>query len=265
MARLTGMDKELRILSEDGEWITLADDGGNHYRARKRATSLHQPHLTAVITDSPLTIKEIQSRLRAGETAEELAATTGTPIEKIERFAGPIIHERNHIISRALDTEIKRSRSGGVLGDVVVERLGARGVEATNLDWSAYRREDGVWTINLSYPTRDGHASAQWVLDLTRGTLAAEDDGARWISGDDRAPAEKVKAQLPVDFGSDREDFQTRPAREVVEAREIRDAPRLSVIREEVEPNSDASADGVTGRAKVPTWDEIMFGKKSDD
>ena len=74
-----------------------------------------------------------------------------------------------------------------------------------------------------------------------------------------------MKAQLPVDFGSDREDFQTRPAREVLEAREIRDAPRLLVIREEVEPNSEASADGVTGRAKVPTWDEIMFGKKSDD
>ena len=265
------MDKELRILSEDDGWITLADDGGNHYRARKRESSLHQPHLTAVITDSPLSIKEIQARLRGGETAQELAATTGTPIEKIERFAGPIIHERNHIISRALDTEIKRSRSGGVLGDVVVERLGARGVDPNNLDWSAYRREDGVWTVNLSYPTREGHASAEWVLDLTRGTLAAEDDGARWISGDDRAPAEKVKAQLPADFGSDRADFQTRPAREVLESREnresreIRDAPRLSVIREEVEPNSEASSDGVTGRAKVPTWDEIMFGKKSDD
>lgn len=250
------MDKELRILSEDGEWITLADESGNHFRARKRESSLHQPHLTAVISDSPLTIKEIQSRLRAGETAEELATTTGTPIEKIERFAGPIIHERNHIISRALETEIKRSRSGGVLGDVVIERLGARGVDATNLDWSAYRREDGVWSVNLSYPTRDGHASAQWILDLSRGTLGAEDDGARWISGDDRAPAEKVRAQLPVDFASDREDFQSRSARE---------APRLSVIREEVEPNSQASADGVSGRAKVPTWDEIMFGKKSED
>ena len=51
----------------------------------------------------------------------------------------------------------------------------------------------------------------------------------------------------------------------MLESREIRDAPRLSVIREDVEPNSEASSDGVTGRAKVPTWDEIMFGKKSDD
>ena len=36
-------------------------------------------------------------------------------------------------------------------------------------------------------------------------------------------------------------------------------------VREEVEPTSDAARDGVVGRAKVPSWDEIMFGKKTEE
>ena len=39
--------------------------------------------------------------------------------------------------------------------------------------------------------------------------------------------------------------------------------PRLAVIREE--PDDEASRDGITARAKVPSWDEIMFGIKPED
>jgi hypothetical protein len=38
------------------------------------------------------------------------------------------------------------------------------------------------------------------------------------------------------------------------------EVPRLAVIREA--PDDDATRDGVTARAKVPSWDEIMFGIK---
>jgi hypothetical protein len=39
--------------------------------------------------------------------------------------------------------------------------------------------------------------------------------------------------------------------------------PRLAVIREE--PDDEASRDGITARAKVPSWDEIMFGIKPEE
>jgi hypothetical protein len=83
--------------------------------------------------------------------------------------------------------------------------------------------------------------------------LAARDEGARWISGDDRSPQEKVRSQLPTELlGGGAE-------------REPREAPRLAAVREEVDPSSDAARDGVVGRAKVPSWDEIMFGKKTEE
>ena len=39
--------------------------------------------------------------------------------------------------------------------------------------------------------------------------------------------------------------------------------PRLVSLREE--PDESAERDGVVGRAKVPSWDEIMFGAKKDE
>ena len=250
------MERELRIVSDDGESILLADSSGNKYRAERKSA----PHPTLIsVPDASgateLSIKEIQARLRAGESPRELAESTGTSLEKIERFSGPILHERNHVISHALDTQIKRGRSDLTLREVVNERLGARGVDLNSLEWNGFRQEDGSWIISVHYPTREGQSSGEWILDTAKRTLAARDEGARWISGDDRSPQEKVRSQLPTELlgGSDSQ------------AREGREAPRLTAVREEVEPTPEAARDGVAGRAKVPSWDEIMFGKKTEE
>ena len=223
------MERELRIVSDDGESILLTDSSGNKYRAERKSA----PHPTLIALPptggAELSIKEIQARLRSGQSAREISESTGTSLEKIERFAGPIMHERNHIISHALDTQIKRGRNDLTLREVVEERLGARGVDLKTLEWNGFRQEDGTWIISLHYPTRDGQSSGEWILDTSKRTLAARDEGARWISGDDRSPQEKVRSQLPTELlGGSSE-------------REPREAPRLIAVREEVEPSSDAA------------------------
>lgn len=247
------MERDLRIVSDDGESILLTDSSGNKYRAERKSA----PHPTLISVppagSGELSIKEIQARLRSGQSPREISESSGTSLEKIERFAGPILHERNHIISHALDTQIKRGRNDLSLREVVNERLGARGVDLGTLEWNGYRQEDGTWIITVHYPTRDGQSSGEWILDTNKRTLAARDEGARWISGDDRSPQEKVRSQLPTELlggGSEQEP---------------REAPRLTAVREEVEPTADAARDGVVARAKVPSWDEIMFGKKKEE
>ena len=133
------MERELRIVSDDGESILLADSSGNKYRAERKSA----PHPTLISVPeasgaTELSIKEIQARLRAGESPRELAESTGTSLEKIERFSGPILHERNHVISHALDTQIKRGRSDLTLREVVNERLGTRGVDLNSLEWICF-------------------------------------------------------------------------------------------------------------------------------
>ena len=195
------MERELRIVSDDGESILLTDSSGNKYRAERKSA----PHpalisVPAASGGSELTIKEIQARLRAGQSPREISESTGTTLEKIERFSGPIMHERNHIITHALDTQVRRGKSELTLREVVHERLGARGVDINVLEWNAFRQEDGTWIISVNYPTRDGQSSGEWILDTNKRTLAARDEGARWISGDDRSPQEKVRSQLPTEL-----------------------------------------------------------------
>jgi hypothetical protein len=43
----------------------------------------------------------------------------------------------------------------------------------------------------------------------------------------------------------------------------VRETPRLVAIRSDTD--AESAKDGVQGRAKVPSWDEIMFGQKKDE
>jgi hypothetical protein len=63
---------------------------------------------------------------------------------------------------------------------------------------------------------------------------------------------------------------EAKPEPEVVRIADLLNAadekaetPRLAVIRET--PSAADSQDGITARAKVPSWDEIMFGRKTEE
>jgi len=42
-------------------------------------------------------------------------------------------------------------------------------------------------------------------------------------------------------------------------------APTKLASVEEVDVDDEAKRDGVTRRIKIPSWDDIMFGKKDED
>ena len=134
--------------------------------------------------------------------------------------------------------------------DLVTSKLAANGVASDALQWNAHRKDDGQWVIRLNYPNRDGLGDAVWFFDMTKRTIVAEDEGAAWIMGES---APSVKAPEPeLNHGL----VYSNPTVTINSA----PTPRLSVIRE----NEDQE-DGVKKRASVPSWDEIMFGKKATD
>ena len=257
---------ELRLIgkNEDGTHLNLIDGDNSEFSLRISDTlraTVNAPRLSAVQDeDNPvITVREIQARLRSGEPMENIARDANCSIDKVERFSGPILQERTYIIGLA-QAVVMRKESGRdpvTFFDVVVSRLAPRQVEMTAVEWNTWRLEDGTWIIRVHYPSRDGLGVADWSFDLTRRALSALDDGARWMVGDEVAP------QRSVDHGLVYGNHPT--ATRVVEAPVVREAPRLISIR--VDPEPDAAEDGVTARAKVPSWDEIMFGtsKKKDE
>jgi hypothetical protein len=242
-----------------------------------RATVNQQRLMAVPENDEPtVAIKEVQRLLRAGQTADQIAREYNISIEKVERFAGPILSERVYIIDQAQQIAIRKEggRDAVTLLDVVISRLAPRNIDSSELSWDTWRLENGTWTIELHYPNSTGVGIAQWSFDATLRTVTSMDENARWMMGDEPAPRQLPTAGLVptetshpserrvIDVYSEfRKEETEQEINDVVE--EIREVPRLAVIREE--PDDEASRDGITARAKVPSWDEIMFGIKPED
>jgi len=92
-----------------------------------------------------LTVKDVQARLRAGETIENLAREAQWTIEKVERFAGPILQERAYIIGLAQDVVIRKEsgREAITFLETVISRLAPRQVDMNDVEWNCWRLDDG--------------------------------------------------------------------------------------------------------------------------
>lgn len=277
---------ELRLTgkSEDGNHLALVDNDGAEFSLRISDTlraTVNQPRLSSVpaidATES-ISVKEIQRRLRAGESFEQIAREGQTTVDKVERFSGPIMQEREYILTNARQLVMRRDahRTDLTFGDVVLAKLAPRGVDVDQISWNTWRLADGSWHIELHYPNRDGNGNATWIFDLSRRALDASDDNGAWLI-DEEAPARTAAPAMiysePTHPSRSEERAFTpepTPEPEIVRIADLLNAseeksetPRLAVIRET--PTAADSQDGITARAKVPSWDEIMFGRKTEE
>ncbi len=280
-------DLRLTGKSEDGTHLSLVDGDGNSFALRISDTlraTINQPRLASVPASSEtISVKEIQRRLRAGESFEQVAREGATTVEKVERFSGPIMQEREYILDRARELVMRKDayRSDMTFADVVSAKLTPRGVDADEITWNTWRLPDGIWHIELHFPNRDGSGVATWSFDMARRALSATDSNGAWLIDED-APTRTVATGLihtepnhpsryeePVSQRTLPQSSLSRitDALDSLDSPEIPEAkietPRLAVIRET--PTAADSVDGITARAKVPSWDEIMFGRKAED
>jgi hypothetical protein len=253
--RLTGKNPE-------GTHLTLADSQGEEFTVRISDTlraTVNQPRLTSVASpdDSEvMSVREIQRRLRAGETMDAIARDGRVSVDKVERFAGPILQERVYILDQAFLVVLRKesAREQETFLELVTARLAPRGIDSDSLSWNSWRLDDGTWTIELSYPNRDGQGNATWNFDLNRRLIVATNENARWMLGQEPA----ARPHTPGLVHSE----PTHPSRivdSIPEPEQPRETPRLVAIRDT--PREEDQAEGITGRAKVPSWDEIMFGR----
>ncbi len=280
---------ELRLdgRTDDGLYLSLRDQEGEQYSVRISDTlraTVNQQRLNSVPDNEEpsISIKEIQRLLRTGQTSEQISRDYNVSIEKIERFAGPILSERIYIIDQAQQIVVRKEidRDPVTLIQTITSRLAPRGIDASTLSWDTWRLENGTWTVELHYPQTGGVGVAQWSFDPLLRSLTSMDENARWMMGDEPAPRQLSKPGLvttesthpserrsPENHGVstiDKDRFKEYEDLESFENEKISPlVPRLAVIREE--PDDEASRDGITARAKVPSWDEIMFGIKPED
>jgi hypothetical protein len=187
--------QELRLVavSEDGTYAVLAVPGrGGRFSlpiddrlrtvARGQFSRLAQYEIEV---ENPLRPKEIQDRIRAGETAEEIADVAGIPIDRVRRFEGPVLAEREYRAQEAQRSTVRghtESGPGPRLGEIVLERLADAGSSPDLQTWDSRKRADGSWQVQLQFTVDGRPQTAEWVFDPRRRQVIPADDTARRLS-----------------------------------------------------------------------------------
>ncbi|GAA1631084.1 septation protein SepH [Georgenia ruanii] len=197
------VELELLGLHGDGEHLTLSDGDGQRYRlvindALRAAVRRDRPGLEALRAagESTLRPKDIQALIRAGASVDEVAAEAGLTIEHVRRYEGPVLAERAWVVQQAQAQRLGHEQDAPRLGDLVVDRLAARGVRATTLQWDAVRRPGQPWEVLVTFVAGEREREARWQVDLAARTLAAVDDEARWLSETEVGPAAYPRRHL---------------------------------------------------------------------
>jgi hypothetical protein len=145
--------------------------------------------------ESALRPREIQARVRAGESLEEVAAAAGVPVERIEAFAGPVLAERAYIAGLAQEAHVRRqgeATSNRTLLAAVTERLSSRGVERGDVTWDSWKLDGRRWHVQADVETGTTRHHATFAFDLDGRFSIATNKDARWLIDDEptsgRAP-----------------------------------------------------------------------------
>ncbi|QTE28342.1 septation protein SepH [Pengzhenrongella sicca] len=180
---------ELVGLHEDGEHLVLMGPDGQRFRLRideplRAAVRRDRPQLEqlrAERTGKP-SPREIQSRIRSGRSAQDVADSAGIAVEHVRRYEGPVLAEREFIAAQARATRVGRDTGAPVLGDLVMDRLAARGVDVDSIEWDSSREVTGPWTVVVRFRAGDDARAALWSFDVQSRSVQALEDEARWLS-----------------------------------------------------------------------------------
>lgn len=152
--------------------------------------------------DSALRPRDIQARIRGGETAEAVAAAAGTPVEKIMPFAAPVLAERAHVAQTALRSSVRRgsgpSHGARTLGEAVEQFLLAHALREDDVAWDAWRRPDGRWALTAELETGGRSHTAEFTHDVAGRYVVADNDDARLLTGELQPEGETDAAPRPL-------------------------------------------------------------------
>ena len=184
LAGLSDDGKRLLLVSDQGVEFTL--DVNDRLRAALRGDHARLGQLE-ITMDSTLRPRDIQARIRAGESPEAVAQAAQTSVDKIMPFAAPVMAERQHVAQRAQRSSVRRTgQTGGArtLGDAVSAHLRSANVDPDTVEWDSARREDGRWALTAEFSAGARSGTARFTYDAPGNYVVADNDDAGWLLGE---------------------------------------------------------------------------------
>src|SRR5690348_8718376 len=248
--------RELKVvgLDVDGKRIICECDSGEKFilrsddrlRAAVRGDNVgSRPPQPDTEVPNVLRPKEIQAKIRAGASVEQVASAAGVDIERVRRFANPVLLERSRAaeLATAAHPVLPDGPSVLTLLETVTAALVARGLDPDSTNWDAWRNEDGRWTVQMGWKAglSDNVAHFRFTPGAHGGTVTAFDDAAcDLIDPDFARPLRPLPPVAELDFE------EPEPP---IEAPEPPPAPKPQRARK--------------GKPAVPAWEDVLLGVRS--
>ncbi|WP_235201422.1 septation protein SepH [Microbacterium sp. CH12i] len=145
--------------------------------------------------------REIQTHIRSGLTAAEVAELLGISVEDVARFEGPVLAEREHIISQALAVPVLigsevEPDAQPTFGAAIRAKLTE--VQATEERWASWKDETG-WIVKLEFSANEVSHDARWSFDARHSALAPLNSDATQLSRQGSLPDGLIPRLRAVD------------------------------------------------------------------
>src|ERR1700758_3256241 len=228
---------------EPGDKFRIRVDDQLRAAARGDGARVGQTHIDIEVT-SMLRPKEIQARIRAGASVEQVAAAAGVDIERVERFAHPVLLERSRAaeLATAAHPVLADGPSVQTLLETVATALVARGLDHNAPSWDAWRNADGRWTVQLTWQAglSENVAHFRFTPGAHGGTATALDDAAsELIDPDFDRPLRPVAPVAQLEFEDQAARAEPTPEDPVAPPRARRRSP------------------------PVPAWEDVLLDVRS--
>lgn len=170
-------DGALVVATEEGERFALAVDETLRSQLR-RAQRADEPRAAR---PSP---RDIQAHIRSGLSAQEVAELLGARLEDVQRYEGPVLAEREHVVGQALSVPVLiagelEPDAQPTFGAAVRAKLADAG--ASGERWISWKDETG-WIVKLEFTAAEVDHDARWSFDPRRSTLSPLNADATQLS-----------------------------------------------------------------------------------
>ena len=249
--KVVGLDADSKYVICEGddpaEQFKLAADDRLRALLRDAALSSEQPQLEIEVTNM-LSPKEIQAKIRAGASVEQVAAASGSEVSRVRRFAHPVLLERFRAAELATAAHPMLPDGPAVLTllETVSAALVTRGLNHDKLSWDAWRNEDNRWTVQLAWKVGRSDNLAHFCFSpgAHGGTVTAIDDAASaLIDPNFERPLRPVARVAHVDF--------EEPAK-----------PPVTEPEAVAEPD-EKPVHTRRGKPVIPAWEDVLLGVRS--
>ncbi|MEV8268275.1 septation protein SepH [Microbacterium sp. NPDC076911] len=196
-------DDKLVLATESGERFALAIDDVLRVELRKARRAREDE--STVLRASP---REIQSHIRAGLSAPEVAELLGARVEDVQRFEGPVLAEREHIVGQALAVPVLMGgdfepSAQPTFGSAVRGKLAE--AAAVGERWTSWKESTG-WILKLEFTANDVDHDARWSFDPRRSTLAPLNSDAVQLSRQGSLPEGLIPRLRALDVAPAKDD-----------------------------------------------------------